>query len=185
MSSGSSGIFRKRSSFFLSILSSWIPLSIDADDDESTECSVGSETLIDSSITTGDEVSIGFSLESITAGLLSVIVERIVDSAIIVDGAGDGVRGRPFNIGSSSLKLELKPGFALAKGTGELPALFPCCSSFNDDPSMDGLSKLTEEERDRLAGWISDDIKLLTIDDAVEERVVLFGTRIRSVNRER
>lgn len=45
----------------------------------------------------------------------------MICSSTIGDGIGEGVRGRLFNIGSSSLKLELKPGGGgdVAIGNGE------------------------------------------------------------------
>jgi hypothetical protein len=76
----------------------------------------------------------------------------MICSSTRVGGIGEGVRGRPFNIGSSSLRLELSPSAAVVNKEGESVVTGLRFSSFNDEPSIDGLSKLTDEERDKVAG---------------------------------
>ncbi len=108
----------------------------------------------------------------------------MICSSIIGDGKGEGVRGRLLNIGSSSLKLELSPDVVVVNN-GESVVIgikFDIWfSSFDDNPSIDGLSKLIDDERDKFVGWVSEAIKLPTKDDAVAVRPVRFGTRTRSI----
>jgi hypothetical protein len=53
-------------------------------------------------------------------------------------------------------------------------------SSFNGDPEIDGLSKLIDDERDKIIGGVFDDTALLATEDV---RPVRLGTRIRSIQK--
>ena len=100
-----------------------------------------------------------------------------------MDGSGEGDRGRPLSMGSSSLRLELSgvvTGNVKDESTGIGMAVDVWCSSFKDDPSIEGLSKLTDDDRDSVVGWRSEEIKLFTTEEVVDVRPLRFGTRTRS-----
>lgn len=71
-------------------------------------------------------------------------------------------------------------GNVKGESTGIALAFDVWCSSFKDDPSIEGLSKLTDDDRDSVVGWRSEEMKLLTTEEFVDVRPGRFGTRIRS-----